>query len=50
MIVAALAANATIKNLTGIPNVEQLLIVDALKTEVRHKSVEKKRGCKAGKG
>ena len=49
MIVAALAANAAIKNILGIDNVEQLLIVDALKTEVRHKSVEKRRGCKAGK-
>lgn len=49
MIVASLAANAAIKNLIGIKNVEQLLIIDALKTEVRHKNVEKKKSCKAGK-
>ncbi|MBN1175068.1 ThiF family adenylyltransferase [Candidatus Woesearchaeota archaeon] len=49
MMVAALAANAAIKNLIGIENVEQLLVIDALKTEVRHKNVEKKRTCKAGK-
>ncbi|MGM5481374.1 MAG: HesA/MoeB/ThiF family protein [Nanobdellota archaeon] len=49
-ILAGLAANAAIKNLLDIENVEQLLKVDAFKTEIRHSNVEKKRGCKHCKG
>lgn len=49
MITAALAANAAMKNLMGIENVDQLLMIDAMKTGLRHKTIEKKRGCKAGK-
>lgn len=47
--VAALATNAAMKNLVGRENIEQLLKIDSLKTEIRHKTIEKKRGCKAGK-
>jgi len=45
ILLASLVTNAAIKNLIGIENIEQLLIIDSLKTEIRHKSVEKKRGC-----
>ena len=47
---ASLAANAAIKNLLDIENVQSLLKVDVIKTEIRHSTVEKVRGCKHCKG
>ena len=49
-LLAGLAANAALKNLLGIENVDTLLKVDAFKTEIRHTQVEKKKGCKHCKG
>ena len=44
-LIAALLANAALKNLLGHKNVHTLLAIDLYKTEIRHVNVEKTRGC-----
>lgn len=43
--IGALLANAAIKNLLGIDNIDTLLSVDLMKTEIRRKSVDKIKSC-----
>lgn len=48
-LIAALIANAAMKNLLHIPNIDSLICIDLMKTEIRRTHVEKKRGCAHGK-
>ena len=49
-LLASLVASAVIKNLLGLGNVNELLRIDMIKTEIRHVTVEKARGCSHCKG
>ncbi|MCF7799227.1 ThiF family adenylyltransferase [Candidatus Woesearchaeota archaeon] len=47
---AALVANAVIKNLLGYENIHSILSVDLVLTEVRHRTIEKNKDCEYCKG
>ena len=49
-VIGALVANAAIKNLLDLDNIDTLLSVDLMKTEIRRSKVEKIRNCKHCKG
>ena len=48
--IGALLANATMKNLLNLDNIDTLLSVDLMKTEIRRSKAEKVKTCKHCKG